>query len=111
MLSLRTNSLKRGLSRTNRAISACSLGDLLIIGKARVRVIMTCAFHAHCLHNVIVVPVSFQPLSPFMAGPFFLAWSRYTLCELRSNSQLAPSLACTQVVLVINSLTSQDILS
>ena len=33
MLSLRTNSLKMGLSRTNRAISACSLGDLLIIGK------------------------------------------------------------------------------
>ena len=58
MLSLRTNSLKRGLSRNNRAISACSIGDLLIIGKARVRVIMTCAFHAHCLHNVIVVPVS-----------------------------------------------------
>ena len=38
--------IKKGLSRSNRAISACSLGDLLIIVQTRVRVGMTRCFHA-----------------------------------------------------------------
>ena len=44
--------------------------------------------HAQCLHNAIVV-VPFEAVSPVMAGPFFLASSRHTLCELCHNSQLA----------------------
>ena len=64
-LSQRTNSLKRGLSRSNRAISACSLGDLLIIVQtSRVRVGMTQCFHASIM----------QLLCPFLLKQCRLLW-------------------------------------
>lgn len=66
-----------------------SLDDLLIIGQTTVMVNMTQCFHAHCLHNAIVVRVSFEAGSPFTVGLFFSAWSPRPLCELCHNSHLA----------------------
>ena len=69
-----------------------SLDDLLIIGQTTVMVNMTQCFHAHCLHNAIVVRVSFEAGSPFTVGLFFSAWSPRPLCELCHNSHLAGGL-------------------